>query len=149
MGRIVALAVLLAFSLPSDAADDPVIYAGGTVPGLQQETNGHLDSSDNTSLIFHHAAGKIAIPFAAIVSFEHTQKVAHHLGVLPAIAVGLWRARKQQHFVQITYRDETNAPQVAIFQVPKQMPQTLMSILEARAPRGCTRKGHPPCPHHP
>ena len=149
MRRIVGLALLLAFSLPGVAADDPVIYAGGTVPGLQQETNGLFDTSDKNSLIFQHAAGKVAIPFSTIVSYQYTEKVTHHLGVLPAIAVGLLRARKRQHFVRITYRDESNARQVALFQVPKQMPQTLMPILEARAPLGCTVKGNPPCPRHP
>jgi hypothetical protein len=149
MRRIVGLALLLAFSLPCAAADDPVIYVGGTVPGLQQETNGLFDTSDKTSLIFQHAAGKVAIPFSTIVSYQYTEKVTHHLGALPAIAVGLLRARKRQHVVRITYRDESNAPQVALFQVPKQMPQTLMPILEARAPPGCTVNGNPPCPRHP
>src|SRR5437879_12460139 len=37
---------------------------------------------------------KLEILFAKIDSFEYSQEVARHLGVLPAIAVGLIRDRK-------------------------------------------------------
>jgi hypothetical protein len=79
---------------------------------------------------------RLAIPYASIDSYEHSQQVAHHLGVLPAIAVSLVKKRQRKHFLRIAYHDESKTPQVAIFEVPKKMPLTLLAILQQRAPQG-------------
>ena len=69
--------------------------------------------------------------------YEHTQVVARHLGVVPAVAVGLVKKRQSKHYVRIAYHDEQNTQQVVIFEVPKQMPMTLMAVLAQRAPQKC------------
>jgi hypothetical protein len=63
--------------------------------------------------------------------------VARHLGVLPAIAVGLVKKRQRRHYFRISYRDENGVVQVVVFEVPKNMPRTLLPILQTRAPQGC------------
>ena len=83
------------------------------------------------------SAARLVIPFATIDSYECSQQVAHHLGVLPAIAVGLVKKRQRKHYLRIAYHDESKTPQVAIFEVPKNMPLTLLAILRERAPEGC------------
>jgi hypothetical protein len=57
------------------------------------------------------------------------------LGVLPAIAVRLFKVRQRRHFFSFSYRDSNNVVQVAVFEVPKQMPRTLEAVLQTRAPR--------------
>ena len=143
---VTALCLLLIFSLPALAVDDGnVMYLGGTAPSLKEGTVGKLDLKSQTHLIFESPTGKVAIPFARIDFYEHSEEVAHHLGVLPAIAVGLLKIRHKRHFLRIAYRDEDNASQVAIFEVPKKMPRTLLAVLQQRAPQGCKPAAYERC----
>jgi len=141
MKRLAAFCLMLVVSLPAAAVEDgQVMYVGGTVPGLKQGIVGRLDTSSFVSLTFEYSGSKLEIPFAKIDSFEYSQEVARHLGVLPAIAVGLIRKRQRRHFFHISYHDESNASQVAVFEVPKQMPSTLLAILQNRASQRCKRQ---------
>jgi hypothetical protein len=138
MKNFVAFCLLLSLTLPALAVEDgQVMYVGGTAPGLNASIIGRLDTTSDTSLIFESSGSKLAIPYDAIQSFGYLKEVTRHLGVLPAIGVGLVRMRRHRHFFRITYRDSGNVAQVAIFEVPKQMPRTLQAVLQARSPQGC------------
>jgi hypothetical protein len=113
------------------------MYVGGTVAALKEGVSGKLDTSSQALLSFDYSGSKLAIPFERIDSYECSQRVARHLGVLPAIAVGLVKRRQRKHFFRISWRDESNSLQVAIFEVSKDMPYSLLAILQARAPQGC------------
>jgi len=121
-----------------------VTYVGGTVASLKDGDRGKLDTNSLTDLVFESSTGRLVIAFAKIDSYEHSQ-VAHHLGVLPAVAVGLVKKRQRKHFLRIAYHDENNTPQVAIFEVPKKVPLTLMAILQQRAPQGCKPQVYEKC----
>jgi len=143
---MVTLCLLLIFSLPALAVDDGnVMYVGGTAASIKDGTVGKLDLKSQTDLTFESSAGRLAIPFAKIDFYEHSEEVAHHLGVLPAIAVGLLKIRQKKHFLRIAYRDEDNDSQVAVFEVPKKMPRTLLAILQQRAPQGCKPAAYERC----
>ena len=71
-----------------------------------------------------------------IDSYEYSRRVAHHLGVLTAIAVALVKKRQRKHFLRIAYDDERKTPEVAIFEVPKNMPLTLLANPQERALQG-------------
>jgi hypothetical protein len=138
MKKLAAICLLLVMAVPLGAVEDgQVMYTGGTVPALQAGVLGRLDTTSETALSFEYAGSKLAIPYAKIDSYKYYEQVARHLGVLPAIAVGLMKRRQQRHFFQISYHDESNLSQVAVFEVSKQMPQTLSAVLLARAPQGC------------
>ena len=141
--------VLLALSACAVAADETVVYVGGTVPGLQPDITGRLDASDPNSLIFESKSSKTPIPFAAITSYEYTRELTHQLGVLPTIAVGLVRVRKHRHYVRIDWREAEGPEQVAVFEVPKQMPKSLLPILQARAAKACSLGGPQRCREQP
>ena len=136
MKKLVTLCLLFALALPVAAVeDDQVMYAGGTAPALQAGAMGRLDTTSETVLSFEYSGTKLLIPYADIQSFEYSTEVTRHLGVLPAIAIGLVKMRRHRHFFRISYRGADRAAQVAIFEVPKHMPRTLQAVLEARAPR--------------
>jgi len=138
MKRWAALWLLLVVAVPTLAVEDgTVMYVGGTVASLREGALGSLDTKSQTELAFESAGTRLVIPFAKIEAYEYSQQVAHHLGVLPAIGVGLLKKRQRKHFFRITYRDNANTPQVAIFEVSKKTPQTLLAILQLRAPQGC------------
>jgi hypothetical protein len=138
MRRIVTFGLLLLVSLTASAlTEGQVLYVGGTVPGLGVNAVGRLDLVSETSLTFESSGGKLTIPYSAIESFEYSREVTRHLGVLPAIAVGLVKQRQHRHFFRIAYRDQTQVSHVALFEVPKQMPRTLQAVLNARVPQIC------------
>lgn len=138
MKNLMIFCFLLAIALPLAAVEDgQVIYVGGTVPAVTAGTVGRLDTRSETSMTFEYSNKKLVIPYAAIESSQYSTEVTHHLGVLPAIAVGLLKARERRHLFRISYRDADNASQAAVFQVPKQMPRILQAVLHARAPQTC------------
>lgn len=138
MKKLVAFCFFLALSFPALAVEgSQVMYVGGTAPGVNAGIVGRLDTASATALIFEHSDSKLAIPYDAIQSFDYSKEVTRHLGVLPAIGVGLVRMRQHRHFFRISYRDSGDVTQVAIFEVPKQMPRTLQAVLKARSPQSC------------
>jgi hypothetical protein len=137
--RFLAVCFILICCLPAVAVEDgQVMYTGGSVPGLNSGAVGRLDLSVEASLIFEHSGSRLAIPYAAIDSFEYSEEVTRHLGVLPAIGVGLIKARQHQHFFRISYRDGDGVSQVAIFEVSKHLPRALNAVLRERAPKACS-----------
>jgi len=136
--KLAAVCLLLVMSLPAGGVEDgQVMYAGGTIPGVHAGALGRLETTSETMLTFEYAGNKLAIPFARIISFEYSEKVARHLGILPAIAVGLVKKRQRRHFFQVSYRDEANSTQVAVFEVSKHMPHMLLAVLQNRSPQAC------------
>jgi hypothetical protein len=148
MTRFLVFCFALAVCLPAVAVqDDQVMYTGGTVPGLNSGVMGRLDLSSETSLIFEYQGSRLAIPYAAIDWFEYSQEVTRHLGVLPAIGVGLIKERQHRHFFRISYRNGEGVSQVAIFEVSKRLPRSLNAVLQDRAPKAC--KVSAPCAARP
>jgi len=138
MKKFAAMILLLVIALPASAVDDgQVVYTGGTLVALKEGSVGRFDTTQQSVLTFEYSGNKLLIPYAKIASFEYSQQVARHLGVLPAIAVGLVKKRQRRHFFRISYRDENDAVQIAVFEVPKNMPRALLPILQTRAPQGC------------
>jgi hypothetical protein len=141
--KLITFYLLFALALPMVAVeDDQVMYMGGTAPALRAGVIGRLDTISEKSLNFESSEGKLPgtkllIPYADIQSFEYSKEVTRHLGVMPAIAVGLVRMRQHRHYFRISYRGADDVSQVVVFEVPKQMPRTLEAVLKTRAPQSC------------
>ena len=144
--RLAIVCLLLVIGTPTLAGEEEtVIYVGGTVTNLKEGAHGSLETKSQAELTFESAGNHLAIPFAKIDAYEYSQQLAHHLGVLPAIGVGQLKKRQHKHFFRVVYRDDEGAPQVAIFEVPKKMPRTLLAILQSRAPQGCKPMTYAKC----
>jgi hypothetical protein len=140
MKKLIALYLLFTFTLALSLAaveNDQVQYMGGTPPAARPGAIGRLDTTDEKSLTFESAGAKLLIPYADIQSFAYSTEVTRHLGVMPAIAVGLLKMRRHSHYFRISYRGADAIPQVAVFEVSKQMPRMLQAVLQARAPQSC------------
>lgn len=119
MKNLMTFCFLLAMALPLAAVEDgEVMYVGGTVPAVRAGSIGRFDTTSEASMTFEYGNNKLAIPYAAIQSFQYTTEVTHHLGVLPAIVVALLKARERRHFFRISYRDVNDAGQAVVFEVP-------------------------------
>jgi hypothetical protein len=146
MKRILCLCLLLVIPFAALAVESgQVLYVGGSAANMKDGTLGKLDTASKDEIVFVYSGGKFAIPFATLDSYESSDRMARHLGVLPAVAVGLVRRRQRRHFFEFHYRDENHVAQVAIFEVPKDMPQTLLGILQARVPSACKPETTSPC----
>lgn len=138
MKKFAAFLLLFAFALPARAVEDgQVVYTGGTLPAVKDGTVGRFDTTSQTALKFNYSGSSLTILYAKMASFQYSEQVARHLGVLPAAAVGLVKKRQRRHYFRITYCDESDVIQVAVFEVPKKMPPTLLAILQVRAPNAC------------
>ena len=137
MKKLVMLGVLLLLgSLPAFALENgQVIYVGGTAKELSSGTLGKFDMTGETELIFEHSGTRLTIAYADIRTYEYSSEVTHHLGVMPAIAVGLVKMRRHSHYFIISYRGQNDVTEAVVFEVPKQMPKTLEAVLRARAPQ--------------
>jgi hypothetical protein len=132
MKRFSVLVLLLA----SLAAAEDVEYVGGTVPGLTAGSTGQLNTTAAESLLFVHSGTRLEIPYKDIKNYRMRQEVKHHIGVLPAIAVGMVRHRKMRHVLTLNFM-ANGEPETALFEVPKTMPEILVPILQARALQAC------------
>jgi hypothetical protein len=117
--------------------DGHAMYVGGTAAKVKPEALGKLDTTQPKSLEFQSPDGNVSIPYASIESYEYTRKLARHLGAVATVAVVLVKHLQRKHFLTITYRDEAGAAQVAVFEIAKELPESLLPILQARAPQGC------------
>lgn len=144
------VAVLLILCLASPAAalleTGQVMYVGGTIPNLKEGAMGRLDTAQEQALIFEHAGGRVEIPYAAMLSFNYEEKVAHRMGALPTIAVVLVKRRKRRHFVEITFNNANGIPQAAVFEISKELVQPVVAILGARCKPPKPDRPAPPRP---
>lgn len=146
MKKTIAIALLFAIALPMAAIDEgQTVYVGGTVRNLKEGIVGRLDTTQAAVLGFEYSGAWLAIPWAKIESFEYSRQLARHWGIVPTVAIVLFKYRQRRHFFRIAYRDEYNLPQAAVFEVPKQLPNTLLAVLQTRAPQGCNARAYPSC----
>ena len=137
MKKLVALLVMFAFCIPAFAdfswvEGSDVRYVGGTANGFAPDTMGHLDTTSPVELTFISANGKISMPYDAITKFNYREEVAHHYGVIGATLIGLLKARRQQHFLDIAYRDANGNAQTIILEVSKDAQAPLRATIQAR-----------------
>jgi len=148
---IFALLFSLTLAVPASAwpiFGQQVAYLGGTTPNVKSDEVGSLDTTQREALVFVSGNDRIAIPYDRISSIEYRRDVAIHLGVAPAIAIGILKRRERKHTFSFAYTDNEGTREAAIFEVSKEMPATLISILKAKAPSVCitTGEGGPsPC----
>ena len=141
MGKRMAVFVLLTglmcgAAAPAEPPD--VEYVNGTVKGMAEGATGTVDMSSSQSLEFHAGSGQFSIPYAEITSVKCREENRFRLGVLPAIAVGLLKARSKRHFVTIEWKHDDDTTAVVTLDAPKQKARGMAAVLRARAPFACT-----------
>jgi|GEM_PF-2484828 len=138
---VIVTAAALVVTLPMYAQEmGQASYVSGTVNGVTPSAMGRLDTTLGDAMVFRPNGGKggeIAIDYKKVVKFEYETPSRFHIGVLPAIAVGLVKRRERRHLMTITYTDAANVTQVAVFEVGKEEPPVLLAILRARSAQAC------------
>ncbi|HXR40110.1 MAG TPA: hypothetical protein VN776_13515 [Terracidiphilus sp.] len=143
---VVLLAGVVFEGVPAFAVEGKeAAYVAGTGQTVKEGTVGVLNTSSATALVFESSGGQISIPYARVVSYQYRQEVKVHLGVLPAIAVGLVKRRAKRHFVTITWKGDGDQREVVTLEVSKTEPEILLGLLRALAPEPCRAKPGLPC----
>lgn len=143
---VLMLAVLIA--LPASALEpNQAVYMGGSA-AVAPDTVGTLDTSSPTTLFFRYqkpdgTAGEFSMRYAAIKTALPSNEVTHHLGVAPAIAVGLLAPRRRRYFITLTWVDEGGIAQAAQLEIPKHAQKPVMAVIRARMPQPCQRTSSP------
>jgi len=143
MKNLIALCLVLGLALQSASAKDNVgiemTYTGGTMPGVRPGGDGTLATTSPTVIEFHASGGgDFSVPYVGITAAHYEEENRFRLGALPAIGVGLLKARAKRHQVTITWKDENGVIQVAIFEASKQKSLALLTIVKIRAPQVCS-----------
>jgi hypothetical protein len=129
----IIFAVLPAFAI----SGNEVAYLGGITQTSKPGEIGVFDTAEPTALTISSPGGRLSINYNSIQKIDYKVEVAHHLGVAPAVAVSLIKRRERRHYFTFTFSDPLGVPEVAVFEVSKGLPQTLLPLLVARAPHAC------------
>ena len=130
------LAVLLTnVSALAAVRGDHAMYVGGTITGIQKDTEGKLDLSGGTDLIFiYHKETVLHIPFRQIVSIEYGQHAGRRIRA--ALLGGGWPlllSHKRRHYLSLGFKDETGREQAAVFELAKHTVRTTLATLKAKS----------------
>ena len=150
MRKILSFATIFVFVLSALPAlsvqGSDVQLRSSTVAGTKTGVVGQLDITVPDKMVFRAPGSPdLAMPYANIVEFSSREEVTHHLGFFPAMFVGMFKARWKQHFLTISYRDSNDVMQIAAFEVAKDKPDILVSLLQARARNACERSRFEAC----
>jgi hypothetical protein len=124
----------VALSLVAEAVDkDKAMYVGGTVSGIQEKTEGRLNTTSNEALGFEAGKdGAVIIPYAAISELEYGQKAGRRVAVGILVSPFALFSKKRNHFLTITYMDVNGKEQAGVFELGKEIVRTTLKILEVR-----------------
>jgi hypothetical protein len=110
-----------------------VMYVGGTLTAIPQKTEGRLDLSDNSAMKFTSKKGEVLIPYGKITSIEYGQKAGRRVGVALAVSPIALFSKKRKHYVTITFTDDADKSQGAVFEVAKGAVRNVVTVLETRS----------------
>ncbi len=124
-------------SLPSPAAvrGDRVMYVGGTIRSIPEKTEGKLDLSGDTAMVFTAGSTRISIPYRGITTLEYGQKAGRRVGVAIAVSPVALFSKKRKHYLSIAFTDEQGNKEGAVFELAKGIVHSVVSTLEARSGR--------------
>lgn len=129
-----------AFALFTAAAfagigSEKAMYVGGTVSSIKEGTEGITSAKAETVYVFTYKGGHLTIPYDHVDSIEYGQKAGRRLGVAIAITPLALFSKKRKHYVTISWKDENDKQQAAVFELGKDIVRTELATLEARTGR--------------
>jgi hypothetical protein len=136
---VLAMAAALGAAQAFALEGEDITYVSGTAQNVNEGTVGRVDTNSAVSLEFHSGTGKFSIPYTNITAYQCREESKYHLGVLPAIAVGLFAPWAKLHFVTITWHGERDTAEVATLELSKSSSEALLALLRARATGACKR----------
>jgi hypothetical protein len=107
------------------------MFVGGTVTTVPEKTNGKtIIAEDNFS--FEYKGGKLTIPYKQINALEYGQKAGRRVGMAVAISPLFLLSKKRHHYLTVSFTDEGNNQQAAVFELGKDVVKSTLAALESK-----------------
>ncbi len=135
---IVLLAVLLVLESPLLAGglgSEKTMYVGGTITTIKDGTVGISSTRDEKVFVFQYQGGSLKIPYDRVNALEYGQKAGRRLGLAITISPLLLFSKKRKHYLTISFLDEDDKQQAAVFELGKEITRVTLASLEARTGR--------------
>src|SRR5438128_450608 len=136
MRKLIAatLAVLFVLSVPAEARLDSkkIMYVGGTVTSIKEQTEGLLSTNDEKVFVFTFKDGKLAVPYDRINDLDYGQHAGRRLGLAHTTSPCICYPKTRKHFLTIGGKDVTDMQQNAVFEVGKDIVRTTLASMEVR-----------------
>ena len=121
-------------------------YIGGTVAAfvtMKDPIEGKIDSSKEVALTFTaddkpFRGTLLTIPYDKITELEYGQKAGRRVAVAIMVSPLALFSKKRNHFLTVTYKDDADKEQSAIFELGKDIVRTTIKIIETRAGKKVT-----------
>lgn len=135
--RAVAILLCIALLVPDVSwalGSDKAMYVGGTLPGVPVKSEGRMNITNPTEMVFTSEKGaKIALPWASIQEIEYGQRVSRRWKTAIFLTVFALFSRGRKHYVTITYKDSAGADQAALFELGKDVIRPTLAALKAKS----------------
>ncbi|HET9532750.1 MAG TPA: hypothetical protein VFQ92_20515 [Blastocatellia bacterium] len=130
---IVALTLLSINSSPAYAGLDSkkAMYVGGTVK-MKEKATGKALTSDEKVFQFQSKYGNLDIPYDKVTSLEYGQKAGRRVAVAILVTPFALFSKKRKHYLTITFKDESDKEQAAVFELGKDIVRVTLANLQVR-----------------
>ncbi len=136
MPRLAWLLLILAGGpLPAVDAGAPVQFLGGTLPALAARSEGRIDLSGDSALLFRTRNAVFEIPYAQIQTLEYGQHVDRRYVEAVLLSPLFLLSKSRKHFVTLGFVDGQGRRQVVVFRIGKNAVRPVLAALEARTGR--------------
>jgi hypothetical protein len=131
---IVAILVFQATVLGGVGSHNTV-YVGGTVTSIKAGAEGKISTADDKAFMFTLKRVALAIPYEKVNALEYGQKAGRRLGLAIVLSPIALLSKKRKHFLTISYLDENDKQQAAVFELGKDIVRTTLASVQARSGR--------------
>ena len=124
--------------LPLLQAGDPgtrVLYVGGTVAGVQNKSQGRIETVHDDALTLTIRNNSLVVPYKDVNTLEYGLHVSRRYVEAILISPMFLLAKKKSHFLTIGYTDEAGQQQAIVLEVPSGDIRALLVSLEAKTGR--------------
>ena len=110
------------------------LYVGGTIPDLEEKSEGHFTQSEDAYTFVPNKRGakRVDIPYASVAELEYGQKAGRRVAVGVLISPLALFSKKRNHYLTISYKDASGKDQAGVFELGKDVVRTTLKILETR-----------------
>jgi hypothetical protein len=134
--KLSLLAVLaLAPLLQAGDTGSRVVYVGGTVPGVQNKSQGRIEMVQDDALSLTVKNNSVLVPYKDVNTLEYGLHVSRRYVEAIFISPMFLLAKKRAHFLTIGYTDQTGQQQAIVLQVGSGDIRALLVSLEAKTGR--------------
>jgi hypothetical protein len=109
-------------------------YIGGTITGIKEKSEGTLDTTNESTLIFTvKKQPAVTIPYTSITELEYGQKAGRRVGVAIMVSPLALFSKKRNHYLTISYTDQSGKDQAVVFELGKDIVRTALKVVETRS----------------